>query len=337
MWFKNLALFEFLEPFDLATETIEKNLMEHQFKPCSTSSPSSMGWVSPISQEAAIVHESNGFIMLAFQIQEKIVPAGVIKKILDEKVEEIELRESRKVKKKEKDTLKEEIYQSLLPRAFTRNTVIYAYIDKVKGWLVVNASSAKKAELLMVSLRKALGSLKVRIPDVMPVSLLLTQWLKTNEYPQDLTIEDQCVLQDTNDGGGVIRCQRQNLFTDDILTLIASGREVTQLALSWQDELSFVLNDEFMIKSVKFLEVVQDKANDIFSEPESQRFDADFVIMTETLRQFIDFMMSIFAKQVAADGESDHESKLDQATDISEPQDSGVKNQSNDEVSTVEE
>ena len=301
MWFKNLAIFEFIEPFDLTVEMVEKSLEEHKFTPCSTSQATSMGWVSPIAKDAPISHETNGFIMVAFQIQEKIVPASVIKDILDEKVEEIELRESRKVKKKEKDALKEEIYQSLLPKAFTRDTVIHAYIDTVKGWLVVNASSSKKAEVLTVNLRKALGSLKIKMPDLIPVSLLLTHWIKTNEYPQELTIEDQCVLQDTHDGGGVIRCQRQNLFTDDILSLIESGREVTQLALSWQDELSFVINDEFMIKSLKFLEIVQDKANDILTETEAQRFDADFVIMTESLRHFIDFMINLFNKQAVTE------------------------------------
>ncbi|WP_119328067.1 recombination-associated protein RdgC [Cysteiniphilum halobium] len=309
MWFKNLALFQFTENFTVRAEELEKQLAEHVFSPCSTSAPISMGWVSPIAPDAPLVHAASGFMMVSFKIQEKMVPAGVIKEVLDEKVEEIELRESRKVKKKEKDTLKEEIYQSLLPRAFTRNTVINAYIDTQAGWLIVNASSAKKAEVLTVNLRKALGSLKIRIPELLPVSMLLTQWLKTNEYPQDFTIEDQCVLQDNKDASGIIRCQRQNLFTDDILSLIDSGREVIQLGLSWQDQLSFVINDEFMLKSLKFLEVVQDKANDIVSETKEERFDADFIIMAETLREFINSIMQIFAKE-------SQESKSSNTTDI---------------------
>lgn len=310
MWFKNLALFQFTENFTVSAEALEKQLAEHAFSPCSTSAPISMGWVSPMAQDMPLVHTASGFMMVSFKIQEKMVPAGVIKEVLDEKVEEIELRESRKVKKKEKDTLKEEIYQSLLPRAFTRNTVINAYIDTQAGWLIVNASSAKKADTLTVNLRKALGSLKIRIPEVLLVSMLLTQWLKTNEYPQDLTIEDQCVLQDNKDASGIIRCQRQNLFTDDILSLIDSGREVIQLGLSWQDQLSFVINDEFMLKSLKFLEVVQDKANDIVSETKQERFDADFIIMAETLREFIDFIMQIFAKEAQEIEVSDAENTV---------------------------
>ena len=297
MWFKNLVLFQFTKNFTISSSELEKHLSEHAFRACLSSDSASIGWVPPLAQYMSLVHVASGFMMVSFKVQEKMVPAAVVKELLDEKVEEIELRDSRKVKKKEKDTLKEEIYQSLLPRAFTRNTVINAYIDIQAGWLVVNASSAKKAETLTINLRKALGSLTIRIPEVLPVSMLLTQWLKTNEYPQDLMIEDQCVLQDNKDASGIIRCQRQNLFTDDILSLIDSGREVIQLALSWQDQLSFIINDDFMLKSLKFLEVVQDKANNILSENKEERYDADFVIMAETLREFVIFITHTFAKE----------------------------------------
>ncbi len=297
MWFKNLSIFEFLAPFEIECDALEKALSDHKFIPCGSSVPISTGWVSPFStHDGPLIHQAQGAIMIAFQVQEKIVPASVVKELLDEKVEEIELRESRKVKKKEKDTLKEEIFQTLLPRAFTRNTVTYAYIDQLKGLFIVNAASSKKADLVTVNLRKALGSLKIRIPELLPISMILTNWVKTNEYPQSLTIEDQCVLQDNEDSSGVIRCQKQNLLTEDIQSLIDTGREVVQLGLSWQEQLSFILNDEFMIKSIKYLEYVQDKANDIVTETKEARFDADFTIMVETLREFVSELLAIFAK-----------------------------------------
>ena len=298
MWFKNLALFQFTEQFTLSAKELEKYLTEHAFSPCTKSVPVAMGWVVPsLAVNAPIVYAKSGFMMISFKVQEKIVPAGVIKELLDEKIEEVMLKESRKVKKKEKDRLKEEIYQSLLPRAFNRNTFIDAYIDKKAGWLLVNASSVKKAELLTMNLRKALGGLKIFTPEVLPVSMLLTKWLKTNQYPQDLTIEDQCVLQDNKDTLGIIRCQRQNLFTDEIISLINSGREVIELGLSWQDQLSFVINDELIFKSLKFLETIEDQVNNIVFENKQECFDANFIIMAETLRKFIAFIMQVFGKE----------------------------------------
>ena len=298
MWFKNIALFEFIAPFAEEEAAIESCLKDDRFVPCGSSAPLSMGWVPPSGiEDGALIHSAEGCMMLAFKIEEKIVPAGVVKELLDEKVEAIELKTARKLRKKEKETLKEEIYQSLLPRAFTRSQILYAYIDRQKGWLVVNTAASKKAELLTVNLRKALGSLKIRIPEVMPIATLLTAWLQNNDYPAALTVEDQCVLQDHKDASGTIRCQRQDLFGDDIAALIESGREVVQLSLSWQDQIAFVINDELRIKSVKFLEFVQDKARDIHTETEQARFDADFAIMTATLREFIGFLLQIFARE----------------------------------------
>ena len=297
MWFRNLTLFECIEKFTLSEEALSEKLSGDAFIPCTSVDPTSIGWVAPVGgDDASLVHSANGFLMIALKMQEKVVPASIVKEILDEKVEEIELRESRKVRKKEKDSLKDDIYQTLLPRAFSRTNTTYAYIDAQDGWVVVNSASSKKAEQLTVELRKALGSLKIRLPELLPMSVLMTQWIKENNYPSDLVIEDNCVLQDNHDGGGVIRCQRQNLLSEDIITLIDSGRDVVQLGLSWKDEISFVINDEFVIKSLKFLEVIQDQANDIVSESAAQKFDADFSIMTGLLRGFIQYLGSIFLK-----------------------------------------
>ncbi|MFZ9035480.1 MAG: recombination-associated protein RdgC [Francisellaceae bacterium] len=313
MWFKNLAVFEFIEPIELDAEQIEERLADHRFVPCGSTVPQSMGWISPAGKEGQLIYSANGYHLMAFQVQDKIVPAGVIKEQLDEKVEEIELKESRRIKKKEKDQLKEEIYQSLLPRAFTRSNVIYGYIDTRGGWLVVNAASSKKAELFTLNLRKALGSLKIRIPELMPVGMLLTHWIKSKEYPEALAITDQCVLQDNKDAAGTIRCQRQDLFSDDIISLIDSGREVIQLGLCYRDAVSFVLNDEFMIKSVKFLEIIQDQANDIAGDDVSVQFDADFSIMSETLSEFIAYLHAVFAKKATVDN-SDLSDEIQRST-----------------------
>ncbi|MDA7742562.1 recombination-associated protein RdgC [Francisellaceae bacterium] len=297
MWFKNLTLFECTEKFKCSEEELSGFLKDQAFIPCTSVDPVSIGWVAPIGMDdAPLVHSANGFLMVALKRQEKLVPASIIKEILDEKVEEIELRESRKVRKKEKDTLKDDIYQSLLPRAFSRTQITYAYIDVEKGWLVVNTPSSSKAELLTVELRKAIGSLKIRLPGLLPMSMLMTQWIKENDYPKDLVIEDNCILQDNHEGGGVIRCQRQNLLSEDIIELINSGREVVQLGLSWKDEVTFVVNDEMVVKSLKFLEVIQDQANDVVAETAAERFDTDFAIMTGSLREFIEYLGSIFLK-----------------------------------------
>lgn len=77
---------------------------------------------------------------------------------LKEKVDEIEAQQMRKVYKKERDQLKDEIVQTLLPRAFIRRSSTFAAIAPSLGLILVDSASAKKAEDLLSTLREALGS-----------------------------------------------------------------------------------------------------------------------------------------------------------------------------------
>jgi recombination associated protein RdgC len=294
MWFRNLQLFKFSEPFTTSVEVLIEKLQEHRFMPCRAVDATSQGFVIPNGiPEGPLVYSANGFHLFCIAREDKIVPASVVKQMLDERIAEIEQAQGRKVRKREKETLKEDIYHQLVMRAFSKTSKTYAYIDTINGYLVVDAGAHSKAEEFSVMLRKALGSLKIEIPKVQSLTTLLTHWLKTNEYPPEFTVNDRCVITDPKEGG-TIRCQRQNLFAEDIQTLIHEGRFVTELALSWSEVVSFNLKDDFSIKSLKFLEGVQDQAKDVFTETPAARFDADFTIMTESLRHFIQALMEAF-------------------------------------------
>ena len=296
MWFKNLQLFQFIDQFELSAEALEQELQYHAFEPCPTHLPRSEGWAAPLGEEdAPLVHASNGMLLFCLKSEEKIIPAAVVKEEFDIKCKVFEKNQNRKIRKKERDELKTEVYDSLLPRAFSKSTCTYAYIDPVEGWLIVNTASASKAEDLTVQLRKTLGSLKIQLPEVQSIPLLLTDWLVTNVYPKSFVIQDTCVLNDTKEGG-TIRCNKQNLMGDDIQTLL-DGREVSQLALTWKEQINLVLTEDFAVKSLRFLEMVQDQANDIYTETEQARFDATFTIMSLTIRELIVELMDIFAKK----------------------------------------
>ena len=108
-----------------------------------------------------LVHATNGYLMVCQKQQNKLLPAGVINEQLDEKVLDIETREARQVSRKERRSLRDEIEVSLLPRAFVRSQLLFAYLSPQDRLLVVDAASATRAEMLLGDLREALGSLSV--------------------------------------------------------------------------------------------------------------------------------------------------------------------------------
>ncbi len=106
----------------------------------------------------------------------------MVRDALKEKVDEIENEQMRKVYKKERDQLKDEIVQAFLPRAFIRKSATFAAIAPAQGLILVDASSPKRAEDLLSTLREAIGSLPVRPLTVkIAPSATLTDWVKAQQ------------------------------------------------------------------------------------------------------------------------------------------------------------
>ncbi len=146
----------------------------------------------------------------------------MVKDALKEKVDEIEAEQMRKVYKKERDQLKDDIVQAFLPRAFIRKSTTFAAIAPSLGLVLVDSSSAKRAEDLLSTLREAIGSLPVRPLTVkVAPAATLTEWLKTQQAAADFTVLDECELRDTHEDGGVVRCKRQDLSSDEIQNHLA--------------------------------------------------------------------------------------------------------------------
>ena len=229
-----------------------------------------------------------GFWLVAMQKQERILPGQVVKDELAAKVDEIEQRDARKVYKKERDTLKDEIVMQLLPRAFTRTQTTFALICPADGWIAVNAGSWKRAEDLLSLLRECTGTLPVRPVNVkLPPAVSMTQWVKDSDAPAGLQIGDNCELTDTSQDGGQVRCKHQDLASDEIQLHLSAGKQVTQLDLRWNDKLSFTLNERMILKRLRFDDLLIDEASDQGGDDMAGQLDASLTIMGGTLQQFV--------------------------------------------------
>jgi recombination associated protein RdgC len=223
------------------------------------------------------------------------LPAAVVNELVQEKIFETEDQQGRKLSKKERAVIKDELIFELLPRAFTFSRKIYAYIDPKGGWLVVDAASAKGAEDLLSLLRKCLGSLPaVPLNTIDKPATVMTQWLMTNQAPDDITIEDECELRSPDEEGGIIRCKRHDLALPEIKNHLDTGKEVIKLAISWADRLSFILDENLSVKRLRFLELIQGQTADIESENAAEQFDADFSIMSMELANFLSRLVELF-------------------------------------------
>ncbi|MDD2659083.1 MAG: recombination-associated protein RdgC [Methylococcales bacterium] len=296
MWFKNLSIFRLTEAFTLAPDELEQKLEALSFRSCGPHEEFTFGWTSPLGKTAQqLVHTTSGFIMLCVKKEERVLPVAVVNELVQEKISDKEEKQARKLSKKERTEIKDELIFDLLPKAFTFSRKIYAYIDPKGGWLIVDAASAKNAEDLLSLLRKSLGSLPaVPLNTIDKPSTILTQWLLNNKAPDDITIEDECELRSPEETGSIIRCKRHDLALPEIKNHLDTGKEVIKLALTWADRISFIIDENLSIKRLRFLDLIQEQAADIETEDAAAQFDADFSIMSAELANFLPRLIELF-------------------------------------------
>ena len=295
MWFRNLRAYRLPNRLGLSAEDLEQRLSSRPFVSCRPAQPLSTGWVGALADNTeALVHSAGPFWLLRLQREEKLLPASVVREEVNDRVLQIQQAQGRKVYRKEKLTITDEVTQDLMPRAFTRRKAVEALISDRDGWLWVNNSSAPRAEDLLGALREAIGSLPAVLPDTQKSpAQVMSHWLMHGGLPEGFALGTEADLADPAEGGGLVRARDMMLDTDEIRSHLESGKLVQRLALSWDERLTFVLDTDLTIRRLTFGEALVDANNDIEDDPLARR-DADFLLMSEAISELQTQLLQAF-------------------------------------------
>lgn len=285
MFFRNLTLFRF--PTSIDFSELDTHLADVQLKPVGPMDLSSRGFVSPFGRDAeALSHRIDDAIWLTVGGEDKLLPAAVVNDMLGKKLAAIEEKEGRKLGGRARKQLKEDLVHELLPRAFVRPSRTDAMLDLEHGLCVVDTSSRKNAETVVSEIRHALGSFPA-LPlnaEIAPRSVL-TGWIAGERLPEGLSLGEECEMKDAAEHGAIVKCQHQELQGDEIAKHLEAGKQVTRLALTLDDHVSFVLGEDLVIRKLKFLDGAVDQLESTEREDVRAELDARFALMAGELKR----------------------------------------------------
>ena len=296
MWFKNLRAFRLTSPFDLAAEPLAELLAPAAFTPCGKSQPLSLGWAPPLGAETeSLVHQADGRLLLCMRREERLLPASVVREQLAERIQKIESEEARKVYRKERLQLKDDIVQDCLPRAFTRSSHFYACVDPRAGWLFVDAASAGRAEELVGLLRECIGTLPLLLPQVnQSPAHAMTGWLLHRNLPEGFVLGTDCDLREPGEDGGVVRCRGMELAGEEVDTHLEAGKQVVRLAVSWEEKLSLVIGEDLVLRRLRFADELVAENDELAADDPLAKLDADFALMSDVLSGLQQRLITVF-------------------------------------------
>ncbi|MCG7656574.1 recombination-associated protein RdgC [Wielerella bovis] len=286
MWFKHITFYPIIADKLPAIDRLPEKLAEYEFAPVTGLDWFSEGFAAPYGFSPELVFAADFTWSVALKKAEKVLPAAVVRDILEDKVAEIQAAEARSVGRKEKQELKEQITDDLLPRAFVKTSRTQAVVDTKHNLLFINAAGAK-AENMLSKLREALGGLEARLPQTQQSpSNLMTDWLLRGVCDAGFELDDSCELKGTGDIVPTVKIAKQDLTADEVTQHVKNGKTVTQLGLVWREQIAFVLTEDFAIKRVQYLDVLQEEAEQHGDDAASLAF-ASQILMAQSVSTMI--------------------------------------------------
>ncbi len=262
---------------------------------CTALQLESIGYV-PIAKDGPWALTANGCTQIVMQISTRMLPGYAVRDALEKRLDDIERREQRTVRGKEKLRLKEAVVFELLPRTLQKKQRIRVYVDHVEKMLCIEGSTAQ-AEVFITSLM-------ARLMDIGQPPAGVTHLLNGSASPlgvwADGTLPDGFILGDSIKLKGkgestAVTYKNDDLDAKDVQERIAQ-MDVVELALETED-FTFVMDSKGALKQLAFSDLIREERAYCETDSELTRLDADLAIQSAALRRLFISLSREFVDQ----------------------------------------
>lgn len=295
MFFRALTMFRF--PPSLDFSDLDVHLAECALKPVGPLELCSYGFVPPFGYaEGPLCHRIGGALWVTLGGEERLLPAAVVDKALQERLEAIKTREGRMPGGRARKRLKDDLIAEMLPRSHVRPVRIDALIDTTRGVIVVDTSGRRTAEQMASEIRRAMGSFPaLQINAEVAPRAVLTGWVAGDPLPDGLCLGEDCEIRDPTDTGSKVKIYRVDLGSQEVAEHLENGRQITQLALVLDDHIAFELGESLIVRKFKLLDGAIDKLLDGTERDDvAAELDARFALMAGEFGRLFDVLEAAF-------------------------------------------
>lgn len=291
MFIKQLSLYRLNPEAMPSAEKLETALAKHKFAEVTGLEWSNEGFTPPHNFANELVFQAANTWSVSLKKQERVLPSSAIKDALEQKIAQIAEKEGRRVGRKERAELKEQVINELLPLALCRSSCIAAMCHTPSQLLMVGSASSKAAENMVTMLRYALGGLDAWLPNTkLSLMQLMTDWVLTGEAAGNFELDNSCqLIYGTTEA---VKISNKHLNDEDVVFHVEQGMKVKELGLVWREQVAFVLTSDFRFKRISFLDTLQEEVESHGDDAASLAF-ASQMIVAESLSTMVNELADI--------------------------------------------
>lgn len=275
--FSNILAYRVTNAFDLHKDlaAINQALASKPARLPGKMELNAVGFSLPVGEEGAFIERIGPMeYVFAYSLAERMIPGKIVRQEVAARVKKIEKEQERKVYAREKQQIKDEVLNKMLPQAFIDRKVTYGMV--LGPYILIDTSSAKRGEDVLCTLRSCLGSLGVRPVSVKTTPIdAFTRWFTTGETDGPFYLTGDFKANNRSDESDFVNGKGTSPEHEGLSDLVREyDRRVTVLGLGWGtstgETATFTVNEMIGIKGIKWPESLAEMAADQVGEEEDE-------------------------------------------------------------------
>lgn len=281
--FRNIISYKIIKDINLSDEVLEQALSDGLEK---------MRFIELIKGCGKLYHRVEDYIYLAAEKEFIKIPSSAVNREFNQRVEKLEKDLARKLKKDERDNIKQNIIARLSAKAIKEYRYFRMIIDTKNNHILIDETSTKQAEDLLHLLRKCLGKLPVApLTYTEDISVKVKYSLLGGGYEGKITFSKNNLKISGDDGELITLSNADNDI--DVNDLLVRWRYVQTVKCEYKGEgedIYFTLCKNGNLKSLKAFQTLDLEGN----KQKEDDFDADLIYMMGEYRGLFEALADIF-------------------------------------------